>query len=248
MFKHILSKKGFTIIEIIVTLAILGIIIMPIMSTILTGYKINRIGEIEYRSTMLAQKYMERVKSWKTLNTADIKEYSGDIDGFKTRLSLEKVDSFDNNQVVKASSMYDLFINRNAGFIIFKNKDIILKQISDEDEFDIIINDTNLVIGGETIAFSFTSLEPKIGIEIDKNIKINIRNNTDKKVYIDIIENDLSTYVCDINVISGQITKRTNIIEKSYTKSAEGILYKVIIKVTYEGKEVYELIGYKVFN
>lgn len=52
-----------TLIEIIVTLAVLGIVIAPLMSMFVTSQKINVESRKEYEALQFAQKYMEEIKA-----------------------------------------------------------------------------------------------------------------------------------------------------------------------------------------
>lgn len=62
------SKKGFTIIESIITLGILGIIIAPIMSLFVLAAGINYDSNNYYNSILTAQRYMEEIKAMEKLN------------------------------------------------------------------------------------------------------------------------------------------------------------------------------------
>jgi len=61
--KILFNKKGLTLIEIIVTLAVLGIVIAPLMSMFVTSQKINVESRKEYEALQFAQKYMEEIKA-----------------------------------------------------------------------------------------------------------------------------------------------------------------------------------------
>jgi len=61
--KNLFNKKGLTLIEIIVTLAVLGIVIAPLMSMFVTSQKINVESRKEYEALQFAQKYMEEIKA-----------------------------------------------------------------------------------------------------------------------------------------------------------------------------------------
>ncbi len=63
MHKILINKKGLTLIEIIVTLAVLGVVVTPLMNMFLASHKINNQSDEEYVTLQLAQKYMEDVKS-----------------------------------------------------------------------------------------------------------------------------------------------------------------------------------------
>lgn len=69
--KIILNKRGLTLVEIIMTFAVLGVVICPLMTMFITSYKINNFCEQEYKSMLLAQKYIEEIESMERINTSD---------------------------------------------------------------------------------------------------------------------------------------------------------------------------------
>lgn len=74
--KKVFNNKGLTLVEIIVTLAVLGTVISPLMGMFITSQKINSEGNEEYKTLQLAQKYMEDIKSSDTLHEiTDVKHY-----------------------------------------------------------------------------------------------------------------------------------------------------------------------------
>ena len=56
------SNKGLTLVELIVSLAILGIIIAPLSSFFVNTVKVNKDSENQMIANQLAQKYMEQLK------------------------------------------------------------------------------------------------------------------------------------------------------------------------------------------
>lgn len=60
------NNKGFTLIEIIVTIAILSIVIVPLSSMFIQAAKMNSMAAEEYDATLIAQKYFEEIKSIKS--------------------------------------------------------------------------------------------------------------------------------------------------------------------------------------
>jgi prepilin-type N-terminal cleavage/methylation domain-containing protein len=67
------NNHGLTLIEIIMSIAILGIVICPLMSLMIFSQKINNDGMKELKSLQQAQKYMEEIKS---MNELDTENYS----------------------------------------------------------------------------------------------------------------------------------------------------------------------------
>jgi prepilin-type N-terminal cleavage/methylation domain-containing protein len=63
------NNRGMTLVELIVTIAVLGILIAPVTSMFVFSAKINMAASNEYEIAMLAQSYMEEVKSMMELDT-----------------------------------------------------------------------------------------------------------------------------------------------------------------------------------
>lgn len=64
-----MNKKGLTVIEIIMTLAVLSVVICPLMNMFITSQRIIHINHNEYKSIQTAQEYMEEIKAMEELNT-----------------------------------------------------------------------------------------------------------------------------------------------------------------------------------
>ena len=62
MKRSLFSKEGLTLIEVIVSFALIGILLIPISSLFLTTHRINQRSRTLLTHTHLAQQYMERAK------------------------------------------------------------------------------------------------------------------------------------------------------------------------------------------
>ena len=67
---RIKNNKGLTLVEILITLAVLGIVIMPLMSMFITSQKMNNESEMKYRAIQFAQEELETIKAMKELDTS----------------------------------------------------------------------------------------------------------------------------------------------------------------------------------
>ncbi len=63
--------KGLTLIEVIISLAVLGVVIAPLMSMLVVSAKINRESSIYYKSLLTAQRYIEEIKAMERINIDD---------------------------------------------------------------------------------------------------------------------------------------------------------------------------------
>jgi prepilin-type N-terminal cleavage/methylation domain-containing protein len=65
----ITNNHGMTLVELIMTIAVLGILIAPVTSMFVFSAKINMAASNEYETAMLAQSYMEEIKAMEELDT-----------------------------------------------------------------------------------------------------------------------------------------------------------------------------------
>ncbi|EOD01521.1 type IV pilus modification PilV family protein [Caldisalinibacter kiritimatiensis] len=72
------NNKGFTLIEIVITIAIFSIIIVPLYSLFITAAKANNISANKLNATIIAQSYMEELKAIDTIEYED-KIYTYDM-------------------------------------------------------------------------------------------------------------------------------------------------------------------------
>lgn len=66
--KKITNNKGFTLVEIIITLALLGGLIVPLMNLLSVAYKLSSEAKTEYSSIQTAQAYVEEIKGMDSLD------------------------------------------------------------------------------------------------------------------------------------------------------------------------------------
>lgn len=66
---RISNNCGMTLVELVVTMAVLGILIAPVMSMFVFSAKINNTASNEYKASMLAQSYMEEIKAMGEIDT-----------------------------------------------------------------------------------------------------------------------------------------------------------------------------------
>lgn len=66
---NIKNDKGLTLVEIIISIAVLGIVICPLMSMFLFSMKINNKSDFEYKTLSQAQYYMEEIKAMEYIDT-----------------------------------------------------------------------------------------------------------------------------------------------------------------------------------
>jgi len=77
MRKCLLKACGFTLAEVIISIAVLGMVIAPIMTLFVMSARLNIESSREYKSFLAAQKYMEEIKA---MDEIDLSGYIYDSD------------------------------------------------------------------------------------------------------------------------------------------------------------------------
>lgn len=58
------KKKGFTLLEIVIALAVIGIMMIPLGSALFTSVRTNKMGEIKQESKLISQEIIEKIRSF----------------------------------------------------------------------------------------------------------------------------------------------------------------------------------------
>ncbi len=83
MIKRFNNQKGLTLLEIVISIAILSIIITPMFSLFINSIKTNKMAEKRMMATQLAQKYLEKEKNNLREHSEEI-HIEGDLNIFVT--------------------------------------------------------------------------------------------------------------------------------------------------------------------
>ncbi len=222
--KKKLNNKGLTLIEIIITLAILGVVVTPLMSMFVTSQRINRESEIKYRAIQLAQKYMEDVKSESSLDVSTGSGYMG-MDG-------------DYSREIPNDSGYRLVVSINENDVVDID-DVDSVDVPGDGEYDDIV-DVTVPDDLKTIDIMNDDAAIRVNLKTDNGkLKVETSTFTGAKLYM---FKDDSSYNY---TISGNAT----VIEvQEGMDKPDNILYYITINV-YDGARLIETVkGSKVFN
>ena len=233
--KKLLNKRGFTIVEIIVTLAVLGIVIGPLMAMFITSQKINNEGSKEYKSIQLSQQYMEEIKGMEKIdelsnyNTSHY-NYSKNGDG-----------SYDIESLLATESPYVVKIEIkpvNNGIVVNDDSTVYGESIKITNDsvirnsvkvYDIINNNVDMsVTANKEVVIGTDAFLPNpatVKIILESDVTLNFMNN--KKVVEFYIDDKDGVFDCSVNVFGGVSPKVFSI----RNIAAKGILYNIVIKV-----------------
>lgn len=146
------KKKGFTLLEIVVALAVIGIMIVPLGGALLTSVKTNKMGEIKQESKLISQEIIEKIRSFgdiKDSMTFNVGKEQGDSISITKNSSNNKLYNVTGSltdsegaTMVKGKITKEGEIEENYGslkyineefdvFVLVKNSEIIVMSDSD---------------------------------------------------------------------------------------------------------------------
>jgi len=244
--KKLLNKNGLTLIEIIITLAVMGVVIVPLMSMFITSQKINNESSKEYDRLQVAQKFFEEIKSNNKkdklvddlgyIHNATIDEFNYNNGSYKYETSDQK--TYDVNVDIKksasnsssAATVFDSTINiiydTNAPEQISAiGSEIKVETKDPNSSLNLTTKNGEIIINGSSFSVGGTS---KIKIELESkdavlktDVTLNFTNN----------ENISTLYIfddgnkCNVKSTGGKVPK----IGRRTT--SQDILYDVLIKI-----------------
>ncbi len=255
MKKYLVNNKGLTLIEIIITIAILGIIITPIFSMFLTTARANSLADEKMRATAAAQKVMENVKTALDIDSIETEQ---EIDGFRVTIQKEPTEyTFADvqSQMSADENPYDLKIELyDSNLLMYDYFDNELPLISDRDNSITIEYQTDSIYITQGVNNHIVSVydKPDVRFEFygDRDIIINAENKDDfepLEVYIMKSVDINPDYT--FNNKGGSIMLYENIlINESDTELESNRVYRINIQVKNDkDKLIKEIFGYKTF-
>lgn len=244
--RKVFNNKGLTLIEIIVTLAVLGVVVTPLMSMFVTSQKINTESEKEFRAIQLAQKYMEEIKGMEFLDT-DISDGYPYNSAKNAYLREFEEDGYDVSiQIKKAGTESGTIGGINPADEITEFSTLTIKRSS------VIWNESGTYVnkGNGEVDVTITNANKesiKVLLNIDSKINVINERSNEVNLYIYNIVGS-KTYDCDVLVLKGQVnTSYNNYTETedsivSTEKAAKNILYNITINVERNGEPIIEVI------
>lgn len=215
--------KGLTLIEIIITLAILGVVVTPLMSMFVTSQKINIESEIKYRAIQLAQKYMEEIKSDNILDVSTGNGYTGTSGHYQKEISND------------SGYRLEILIEENS---VVNVDPLDVVKLPDPADYDAVVDVTD--------AFTFTDINVA---KDDAIIRVNLKTDNGK-LKVNSTYSNAKLYMFKENSSNNYtITGSATVIEvQEGMAKPDNILYYITVNV-YDGARLIETVkGSRVFS
>ncbi|WP_427339175.1 type IV pilus modification PilV family protein [Caloranaerobacter sp. DY30410] len=255
------KESGLTLIEVLITIAILGIIIVPLSSFFITSAKINNESRDKFKATLIAQKFLE-----------DIKLSDSIVEG-KSQYNIENYDV-----IVNITNVSDLSEYESNSFYNTIDYDIKI-QIDKNNENYISIYDRN----GTLLTNDYIDIKPKIHVEmLESSIIVKIfdddkllsttdlknyddkgslileilggmdfvvksKNQTEKDLILYFCKSDNSTSNYSFYNLGGKVTRYEKILISNNKSDFKG-LYQIDVEVKKDGQTLEKIIGYKLLS
>ncbi len=243
------SKKGFTLLEVIISFALISIILIPIANLVLTSVKINKFTENKQQAKAVLQETIENIKAIDNFSSALsqplnngitlseatgednklIYSISGEINGFSIEGSIKEQSQVINNKVSEME--VDRTIYFNKGSISLSNgKEIIGEAIKKTSDSSVISSEEVFIEMKETgeinVTYGVSSIDiltPK-----EKALLICLNEDSEKKLNLSV-ENKSHTENLKIYLYNGgKVSERQDVIISKFNgqiELIEGVQY-----------------------
>ncbi|RKD34587.1 prepilin-type N-terminal cleavage/methylation domain-containing protein [Thermohalobacter berrensis] len=130
MINLINNKRGVTLIEILLTLTILGIIIIPLTNLFVNTVKNNKRSEDLMIATSISQKYMERILSHQVIADEGDEFTEEDYKSFKVIVK-EKIEKYRNEEDKEILYEIKLTVKKNDKVILDNITGYVIEEMTD---------------------------------------------------------------------------------------------------------------------
>jgi len=236
------SKKGFTLLEVIISFALISIILIPIANLVLTSVKINKSTENKQQAKAVLQETIENIKAVDNFSSALSKplnngitlseatgednklvySISGEINGFSIEGSIKEQSQVINNKVSEMEVDRTIYFHHGS-ISISNGKEVIeeaIKKLSDNlatpsEEVFIQMKEAgeiNVTYGGSIIAIP----KPEA-----KSLLICLNEDSEKKLNLSV-ENKSHTENLKIYLYNGEkVSERQDVIISKFNGQVE---------------------------
>lgn len=265
------SRKGLTLIEVIISIAILAIIVTPLSSLTMSAVKFNRESDYKQRALALAQKYMELVKSPEFIVVTEGAQPDIEEDGLIVTRTINPMTEYNFEAIqtnitnVNYTTKLDVYNksedeisdkvvidNGTKKTLLFSNMaDQNLTIINSQTETKIQIEKDGVIYDSEVVT-NDVDKAPIIRVELHGSEKLTLSvTNDDKKKFLSLYfikHKGSSKYT--INSSMGKVKVYSDIAADAENTNPVGTssprVYKVKVEVKNANKEIIQTLeGYK---
>lgn len=235
------EKKGLTLVEIIVSIAILGIIVTPLGSLFVSSIRNNSFAKEKMIANQVAQSYMEKYM-------ADTISYVNPDTGTGFE---SKMDSGSGMTVEANISEYDEGSYENStGQSIEYNYSADASEIDNDDNTLIIEMGGAVKLSSKLLSLISSDLEKQINIELKCNASkhLKVSNESGKRVNIFKVKSSSQERSVTIDTEIGEVYVYENIYDESVVNKNKNKVYKIKITVKKGSKTLTELASFKTID
>ncbi|WP_432665233.1 type II secretion system protein [Wukongibacter baidiensis] len=239
------ENKGITLIEIIVSIAILGIIVTPLGSLFVSSVRNNSFAKEKMIANQVAQSYMEKFMA-DTISYIDPDTNTGyvsDTDSNSGMTVEVAINEFNEEDSYENSTGQSIEYNYSAN----------ASEIDDTNNTLIIESDGTVKLSSKLLSLiSSDSIETGINIEMkcnastDKELKVS--NESGKRVNIFKVKSSSGGKVVTIDTESGEVYTYQNVYDESVVNEKKNRVYKIKIIVKKGSKTITELASFKTID
>ncbi|MBS4536190.1 prepilin-type N-terminal cleavage/methylation domain-containing protein [Clostridium sp. D2Q-14] len=247
MKRIIFNNKGISLLELIISLALLGIIIIPISSLFIGSAKANKATNDKIIASCIAQREIERIKSLEKLseeNSID-KVQDKEYENFFYEINILEINNYlnlDNKEIL---------INNNINLNTYNlnNNEYYFLKINDNGSYTLSIEPSDEFKRGFNGIYEFENeknntkkvINLLLDIEGESKSKLKVSNNIDGILNIYIRKGQ----AIQIDNLLGDIKVYRNYVDADEKNKLEAIIYEINIRVYRGDKLLEEFNAYK---
>ena len=123
-------KKGYTLLELVMALGIIGIVMIPLASSLLTSVTSNKMAETKQESKQISQEIIEKLR-----NLGDVKEMTMNVGAKSDQIEIKEESPLDKTKFSISGNIGDIELSgsiskqTNAGEINEQSDEYAKKQV-----------------------------------------------------------------------------------------------------------------------
>jgi prepilin-type N-terminal cleavage/methylation domain-containing protein len=231
------SKKGFTLLEVIISFALISIILIPIANMVLTSVKINKATENKQQAKAVLQETIENIKAIERLSTESsnpfingitlsksmgedkklIYSLSGNVNGFSIEGSIKESSVVTNNKINEIKVDKTIYFHKSSISISENSESLSIGEAIKKSSGGLVTPSEEVTIkmsDGQDITITYGENKNITSIPTPENnaLLICLKENDEKKLKLNI-ENSSERKKLKIYLYNGEkISERDDVI------------------------------------